>query len=1032
MLSASMATSATRSTMEQMLESLKKQEEKPKDLPPALPSRPTSKARLPSNVRMRRSSSPSVGRSSDSSAHSEARVLLESSGLKMDEARVPLKAIESKSVPVQVPPSRTEAGFVRDSEIGEEKISSKISTRVEKFNGFAYADIRIGSESCIQESELNDLLYYSNMDSPYEIIDPNDESNGPNFSPCSVSARLKCTNRNDANLCALTKNSRVWCMLPDNQWSLGVVQSIFGTEAIIKISNGKTVKFSVRNTLPANPDILEETNDLIQLSYLNEPSVLYNLQQRYVQDMIYTKAGPVLVAVNPFKDLGLFGHDFIEAYKCKARFHPHVYMMADIAFDAMMRNGISQSIIVSGESGAGKTETAKRAMQYLASIGSCSRIENTLLKTNPILESFGNAKTLKNDNSSRFGKLISIHFNSSGKISGANIQTHMLEKSRIVQQAQGERSYHIFYQLCAGASHALREKLNLKPASEYYYLNQSNFLTIDEVDDAERFQLVLEALNVLEISPDDQENIFRILAAVLWLGNITFSVVDGECHVRVDNDEAIRNASKLLGCSIMELTMLLSTHKVYAGKEYVVQKISQSQAANMRDTLARTIYASLFDWLIDCMNKSLTAHEKSKGRSINIIDIYGFESFNRNSFEQLCINYANERLQQHFIRHNFKLIQEDYILEGIDWTRVEFEDNQECLDLFEKNPVGLISLMDEESVSSEGTDSTLVNKLKQYLGGKFCFKEDKGRVFSVRHCAGEVVYDATGFLDKNRDLVHSDLLQLLSSSNCWLLQLFSLNISKESLKLRSPLVRLNGTECKRPCVASKFKGQLFKLLHSVENTSQHFICCIKPNRLQLPGVFEQDLVFQQLRCYGVFDVVRMFKVAYHIRMTHELFAKRYKFLLPENIATDDALSVCIAILHRSNIPHEMYQVGFTKLFLHAGQISRLEELRTRTLRGIISMQNAFRTHAMRSQFKKLRSTTIFLQALVRSSMAKKEYLVLKERHRAAVTIQKKLRCRIARKSYSRTLEMVILVQLLEDGLLEDIPTFFGSSCRLKI
>lgn len=1009
MLSTSMATSATRSTMEQMLESLKKQEEKPKDIPPALPSRPTSKARLPSNVRMRRSSSPSVGRSSNSSSHGEA-------GLKMDEARVSLKAVESKSVPVQLSSGRTEAGLRRDSEIGDEKIFLKVSNRDEKFNGFAYADMRIGSESCIKESELHDLLYYSNIDSPYEVIDSNHESNGPDFRPFSDSARPECASRDDANLCALTKNSRVWCMLPDNQWSLGVVQSILGTETITKIVNGNTLKLPVRNILPANPDILEKANDLIQLSYLNEPSILYNLQQRYAQDMIYTKAGPVLVAVNPFKDVGIFGHEFIKAYKSKVRYDPHVYLMADTAFDAMMRDGISQSIIVSGESGAGKTETAKRAMLYLASIGGCSRKENTLLKTSHILESFGNARTLKNDNSSRFGKLISVHFNSSGKISGANIQAYMLEKSRIVQQAQGERSYHIFYQLCAGASHALREKLNLKPASEYNYLNKSNCLTIDEVDDAERFQLVLEALNVLEISPDDQENIFRILSAVLWLGNIKFSIVDGERHVRVDNNEAIRIASKLLGCSIMELMMLLSTQKVHAGKEYAVEKISLSQAENMRDTLAKIVYASLFDWLIACMNKSLTAYEKSKDKSINIIDFYGFESFNSNSFEQLCINYANERLQQHFIRHNFKLLQKDYILEGIDWTGVEFEDNQACLELFEKNPVGLISLLEEESVASEGTDSTLINKLKLHLGGKLCFKED-GRVFSVQHCAGEVVYDAAGFLNKNRDLVHSDLSQLLSSSNCRLLHLFAVNISKEAQRLRSPLGRLNGTECKGPCVATKFKGQLFRLLHSIENTSQHFICCIKPNGLQLPGVLEQGFVMQQLRCYGVLDVVRMSKVAYHIRVTHELFAERYKLLLPQNFSTSDALSVCIALLHRSNIPHETYQVGFTKLFFHAGQISRLEELRTRTLHGIISMQNAFRTHTMRSQFKKLRSSTIFLQALVRSRMAKKEYLTLKERHCAAVTIQKELRCRIARKSYVRSLEMVILVQAVTRGWL---------------
>eukprot|EP01018_Ginkgo_biloba_P035677 Gb_06924 [translate_table: standard] len=528
---------------------------------------------------------------------------------------------------------------------------------------------------------------------------------------------------------------------------------------------------------------------------------------------------------------------------------------------------------------------------------------------------------------------------------------------------------------------------------------------------------MLGALNVVQITQEDQENAFRMLAAVLWLGNITFSVIDNDNHVRVDHNEAVKNAAMLLGCSIGDLMEALSSRKIHAGNEDIVQKLSCSQAADTRDALAKAIYANLFDWLVDRINKSLEIGKRRTGRSISILDIYGFESFNKNSFEQLCINYANERLQQHFNRHLFKLEQEDYSLEGIDWTKVEFEDNRECLDLIEKKPLGLISLLDEESTFPKGTDLTLANKLKQHLNGNSCFKEERGRAFCVCHYAGEVIYDTSGFLEKNRDLLHSDLLHLLSASTFQLPQLFASYISRGSQKFMNPLWGANGADSHRQSVASKFKGQLFRLLQRLENTSPHFIRCIKPNGLQLPGVCEQDLVLQQLRCCGVLEVVRISRSGYPTRLSHQQFAKRYGFLLLQNTAAQDALSACVAILHRFNIPPEMFQVGFTKLFLRMGQIGRLEDTRNRTLRGIVAVQKAFRTHIARCHFKKLKRATIFLQSLVRSMRARKEYVILKERNHAALTIQKEIRCRIAREKYTSTQKMVILIQAVIRGWL---------------
>ncbi|VAH04576.1 unnamed protein product [Triticum turgidum subsp. durum] len=476
----------------------------------------------------------------------------------------------------------------------------------------------------------------------------------------------------------------------------------------------------------------------MQLSYLSEPSVLYNLQYRYSQDMIYTKAGPVLVAVNPFKKVALYGNEYIKAYRNKTMDSPHVYAIADSALREMKRDEVNQSIIISGESGAGKTETAKIAMQYLASLGGGSGIEYEILQTNPILEAFGNAKTLRNDNSSRFGKLIEIHFSTTGRICGAMIQTFLLEKSRVVQCAVGERSYHIFYQLCAGAPTTLREKLNLKKVDEYKYLKQSCCYSIAGVDDAEMFHAVTEAMNIVHISKEDQDNVFAMVSAVLWLGDVSFTIIDNENHVEITVEEAAETVSRLLGCSIEDLNLVLSKRHMKVNNENIVQKLTLTQATDTRDALAKALYASLFEWLVEQINKSLSVGKRRTGRSISILDIYGFESFDKNSFEQFCINYANERLQQHFNRHLFKLEQEEYVEDGIDWAKVEFEDNQDCLNLFEKKPLGLLSLLDEESTFPNATDLTFANKLKQHLDTNSCFRGERGKAFTVRHYAGEV------------------------------------------------------------------------------------------------------------------------------------------------------------------------------------------------------------------------------------------------------------------------------------------------------
>ncbi|TYH35234.1 hypothetical protein ES332_D13G179700v1 [Gossypium tomentosum] len=724
----------------------------------------------------------------------------------------------------------------------------------------------------------------------------------------------------------IEKKLRVWCRQSNGVWVSGTIHSTSGEESFVSLANGNVVKVSTCHLFPANPEILDGVDDLMHLSYLNEPTVFHNLKYRYSRDMIYSKAGPILIAVNPFKDVQINGKDIVTAYKQKATDKPHVFAIAENAYNEMMNDGVNQSLMISGESGAGKTETAKFAVQYLAALGGGNvGIECQILQTSCLLEAFGNSKTSMNDNSSRFGKLIEIHFTAAGKICGSKIRTFLLEKSRVVQLANGERSYHIFYQLCAGAPQALRERLNLKMANEYNYLAQSDCLVINGVDDAQRFLKFMETLDIFQISKGEQDQAFAMLAAVLWLGNISFHAIDYENHVEASNDEALINAARLIGCEPHELKEALSARRIQTEEGNIVEKFTMQQAIDARDALAKFIYASLFDWLVEQINNLLEVGKQHTGWSISILDIYGFESIKKNSFEQFCINYANERLQQHFNRHIFKLEQEEYELDGIDGVKVDFADNQECLDLFEKKPIGLLSLLDEDLHSPDANDATLANKLKQNLNGMACFKGDKGRVFGVRHFAGEVLYDTNDFLKKNQDSLNPELIELLSSCNGQLPQLFAIKMLNQTLEPATSLDSPNQS------VSAKFKGKLFKLMQRLEKTKPHFICCIKPNRKQLPGMYEEDLVSQQLRCSGVLEAVRMSRSGYPTRMTHQEFADRYGFLLLETNESQDPLSISVAVLKQFNMLPGMYQIGYTKLYLRIGLIGVLEDRRKQVL-----------------------------------------------------------------------------------------------------
>ncbi|KAL3639882.1 hypothetical protein CASFOL_014850 [Castilleja foliolosa] len=924
--------SRTRSSLEEMLESLQRSEENkpPKDLPPALPARPKliARARLPS--------------------------------------------------PKRTLPMSLEANH----QSRPAQSSSSCPVNKEEIKG---GGMEISGAKKVGEMEKAESPYVQPLASSNEKERVHWDGNVEYF---------------------IEKKLRVWCQPHDGVWKSGQIKSTSGEKALILLSDGSVATIPTQELLPANADVLEGVDDLAQLSYLNEPSVLHNLQYRYSKDIIYSKAGPILVVVNPFKDVQLYGSDFITAYREKLLDSPHVYAVAEAAYNEMMIDETNQSIIISGESGAGKTETAKITLQYLAAIGGGNvGIESKILQTSCILEAFGNAKTASNVNSSRFGKFIDIHFSATGKLCGAKIQIFLLEKSRVVQLAQGDRSYHIFYQLCSGAPSGLRGRLRLKKASDYKYLSQSDCLEITNIDDSQKFHSLMGALNTVKICEEDQEHAFEMLAAVLWLGNILFHVTDKQNHVEVVADEAVTNAARLLGCSEQDLMLALSTRKVKAGKDEITKTLNLQQAIDTRDALAKFIYASLFDWLVEKINLSLTIGKQNTDRVISILDFHGFESFKTNSFEQFCINYANEKLQQHLVRHFFKLGQEEYELDGIGGTKVDFKDNRDCLDMFEKKPTGLISLLDEVSNFPKATGLTFVAKLKQHLNPNHCFKEESSGTFSICHYAREVIYDTGEFLEKNRDLLPSDTICLLSSCASQLPEYFASTLLKQSQNQESKL-QSGLLACHTQHVSSELKAQLSKLLQHLESTTPHFIHCIKPNSKQIPGLFEKDLALEQLRFCGVLEVVKIWRYGYPTRITHQEFARRYGFLLPKKTACQDPLSISIAILQQFGILPEMYQVGYTKLYFRAGQIGELEDVRRQVQEGT-EVHKFFRGRRARRDIHELKRAALTLQSHLRGEIARKEYSslrlkkhVARQKLMAVVQIQSVTRGFLGRKHFS--------------------------------
>uniref|UniRef100_A0A452YL90 Myosin motor domain-containing protein n=1 Tax=Aegilops tauschii subsp. strangulata TaxID=200361 RepID=A0A452YL90_AEGTS len=538
------------------------------------------------------------------------------------------------------------------------------------------------------------------------------------------------------------------------------------------------VTANVSSVYPKDVEVKRSgVEDMTRLAYLHEPGVLRNLKSRYGMNEIYTYTGNILIAVNPFQRLPhLYNDHMMEMYKGAefGELSPHPFAMADRAYRLMMNYGISQAILVSGESGAGKTESTKMLMQYLAFMGgkveSGGRsVQQQVLESNPVLEAFGNAKTVRNNNSSRFGKFVELQFDQNGKISGAAIRTYLLERSRVCQISDPERNYHCFYMLCAAPPED-RERYKLGDASLFHYLNQSNCIKLDGMDDSSEYIATRRAMDIVGISSDEQDAIFRVVAAILHLGNVEFSE-GSEADSSVPKDDKsqfhLRTAAELFMCDEKSLEESLCKRVMVTRGESIVRNLDSRAAALSRDALARIVYSRLFDWLVNKINTTIGQDPTSK-LLIGVLDIYGFESFKTNSFEQFCINLTNEKLQQHFNQHVFKMEQEEYTKEEIDWSYIQFVDNQDILDLIEKKPGGIIALLDETCMLRNSNHEIFAEKLYQKFKDNPHFSRPKfsRSDFTIHHYAGNVTYQTDLFLDKNIDYAVNEHQDLLHASTC--------------------------------------------------------------------------------------------------------------------------------------------------------------------------------------------------------------------------------------------------------------------------
>lgn len=739
--------------------------------------------------------------------------------------------------------------------------------------------------------------------------------------------------------------------------------------------------------------------DMIKLGVLDERTILENLYIRYEDEKIYTYCGSILVSVNPYHMFNIYGLDMVKRYEGQpiGALPPHLFAIASTAYGRMMKNTENQVIVISGESGAGKTEATKLIMQYLAAVNKSgsNTITEQILEANPLLESFGNAKTIRNDNSSRFGKYIEVFFKS-GSIIGARTSEYLLEKSRIVTQAADERNYHVFYEMLAGMSVERKKKYGLQVAQKYFYLNQSCFdeqgvnqggsCTLTSRDDGENYKFLCAAMDVLNFDRNEEESIHKILAAVLHAGNIYFKRVQVDNHdtVEMGSDAEVKWISHLLELSEDWLRQALTQKVTETRGDRVLTPYNIEQALDARDAISKALYSRLFTWLVERINLIVCRAERDRSTSLAVLDIFGFEDFFTNSFEQLCINYANETLQFFFNQHVFRLEQKEYAKEKIDWLLIDYQDNQPVIDLIASKPAGVLHILDDECNFPQATDNSFLEKCHFHHSDNGLYSKPRmsDPDFYIKHYAGKVKYNVVHFLEKNKDTLRSDVVELLcESSNKIIAQMFKDMRDRLITKTLSKTTgRFVTVKPRTPTVAANFSESLLSLIDTMSRCNPYFVRCIKPNSEKAAMTFNKAVVLDQLRYTGMLETIRIRKLGFPIRVKFPYFIERYHCLLRGqklhlNLLPSDACAMITNTQGSQFSP--LYKIGATKVFMKESFEQHLDmEARKIHYKAVLHIQKCVRMFLARKHFLQMQEKARRLQAVVKTYHVRKRFLVI--------------------------------------------------------
>ncbi|XP_049598684.1 unconventional myosin-XIX [Syngnathus scovelli] len=761
---------------------------------------------------------------------------------------------------------------------------------------------------------------------------------------------------------------------------------------------------------------LHTYDDLTKVNPVTPTTVLRCLQARYSVKVFYTHAGCTLVALNPFQPVpDLYSLDVMKEYHHAPQLKepkPHIFIVAEEAYRNVQGQlgPVDQSLVISGESGAGKTWTSRCLMKYYATVAASSsvvekqdtveRIERRVLDSNPIMEAFGNACTLRNNNSSRFGKYIQLQLDRCQLLIGASLQTYLLEKTRVAYQPANERNFHIFYQMMKAATKEQRKEWKMPHGHHFVWLPN-----VEKTIEEDCFQETLDAMVHLRINTERQREIFKILAGILHLGNVKFSISSDEsqpCDIQEQSEDSLHQAAELLQIPSEELQTCLTVRTLKAGRQSVHKPCSQVECCLRRDCLAKVTYAQLFEWLVTFINNSICADKSTWSNFIGVLDVYGFECFQNNSLEQLCINYANEKLQQHFVTHYLRAQQEEYVSEGLQWSFVKYQDNQSCLDLLEGSPISVFSLLDEESRLNRASDAkALRSRLEKELADSGNISWDKfSKVphFTVAHYAGKVNYMLEGMVEKNKDPVAPEIINLLQlSDNCLLQEIFT---EKETENISSKGLS-------KVTVVSKFKNSLESLMNILHSTTPHYTRCIKPNSDCKPFIFKKEEVTMQLEACGIVETIHISAAGFPIRIPFKCFIQRYGCILTHSGSKLEAqnpvkvgwekendLQEVQKLLdlvfqhpgqHLRREPKSLVHCGKTKVFLTQLMLDLLEDWRKKILsKCAICIQCCWIRYQRHKRHERRHSATV-IQAAVRSWLVRRQ---VQRWDRAAALIQK--------------------------------------------